>query len=51
MKKIIALALCFVLLFAFTATASAEKGKDPLRVAVQSFYCSSMSPMVSWICS
>ncbi len=46
MKKIIALALCFVLLFAFTATASAEKGKDPLRVAVQSFYCSSMAQYI-----
>lgn len=44
MKKIIALALCLIMLFAISATASADK--EPLRVAVQSFYCSSMAEYI-----
>ncbi len=46
MKKIIALALCMIMLLAMVSTASAEKAKSPLRVAVQSFYCSSMAQYI-----
>lgn len=44
MKKIIALALCLVMLLALSVTASADK--EPLRVAAQSFYCSSMAEYI-----
>ena len=46
MKKILALALCLLMIMSMASTASAEKGKDPLRVAVQSFYCSSMTQYI-----